>query len=199
MNRGFTLLELMLSITMIGIIILITAGAMRLGYRSVEKGDERMESVERIKSSINLMISQIQSSFPLTYEDNGEKKYRFRGERQSIEFSTNYSVWRGQKGYVTVKYMVEEEGGKSNLYASEGIVGTENVRNIKLLDASDEIHFEYFERDVTNEKGTWVSAWTDDSKLPQKVKIHVLIKGKDLSIVIPFRARPLDENIDEQS
>ena len=37
---GFTLLELLISITLLGFIVIITAGALRAGYRSTEVGTE---------------------------------------------------------------------------------------------------------------------------------------------------------------
>ena len=67
-RRGFTLLELIISITLLGIIVLVTVGAMRLGSRSVDSGEKRIASLERIKSSLNIIESQIQSEVPLTYD-----------------------------------------------------------------------------------------------------------------------------------
>src|SRR5512136_1554467 len=66
-RRGFTLLELMISITLIGIIAVIIAGAMRLGYRSVDAGERKIESLERMRVSLTLIDSQIQSEIPLTF------------------------------------------------------------------------------------------------------------------------------------
>jgi len=43
-ERGFTLLELIISIALIALITILTAGAMRLGIRSVERGETRIES-----------------------------------------------------------------------------------------------------------------------------------------------------------
>ena len=100
-DAGFTLLELTISIMLIGIIVLIIVGAMRLGMRSVEAGERRIDTFERSQSSLNIIDSQIQSFVPLTYvSEDGTNKYYFSGERESMQFSTNYSIWGGERGYV---------------------------------------------------------------------------------------------------
>ncbi len=187
-NYGFTLLELMISIVLLGIIIVIIAGAMRLGFRSVDSGEKKIESLERMRASLDIIDSQIQSQIPLTYDEEGERKYYFSGERDSLQFSTNYSIWGGQKGYVIVTYEVSSEGdGKPVLYASENIVGIEGSRVTKLLDAFDAIYFEYYYKDITAEEGNWVEQWTDSSTIPEKIKVHLVTGERDLSIIIPVR------------
>jgi general secretion pathway protein J len=64
-DEGLTLLELIISITIIGIIILIITGAMQLSFRSVESGEKKIEALERMRSSLAVIDSQIQSEIPL--------------------------------------------------------------------------------------------------------------------------------------
>jgi general secretion pathway protein J len=189
-DYGFTLLELLISIVMLGIIILIVAGAMRLGFRSVDAGEKKAESLERFRSSLNIIDSQIQSLFPITYDEEGTQKSNFTGSRESLQFSTNYSIWGVQKGYVIVSYNVSsEDTGKPVLYASENIMGMEDSRETKLLDSFDEIYFEYFYKDPTEEEGKWVEEWTDTVKLPEKIRLHLVSGQRDLSFIIPVRVR----------
>jgi general secretion pathway protein J len=190
---GFTLLELLISITMLVIIIVIIGGAMRLGSSSIAAGEKRAESIERLRNSISIMQAQIQSGFPLTVDDQGVSRYYFQGDNKSLQLSTNYSIWGGQRGYVVVSYRVERAAsGKETLYASEHIVGIEAARETKLLEAFDDIHFEYFEKGLPGEEqGRWVQEWTDDNLIPSKIRLHLLSGRKDRSVIIPIRATGL--------
>ncbi len=153
-NLGFTLLELMISIAIVGIMVSILVAVLRLGFRSVEAGEKKIESLERVRTSVNLIDAQIQSELPLKHEENGEKKYYFKGQPELLEFSTNHSIWGGETGYVVVSYrVVEEEQGKRTLWASENGVGQENKKEIKLLEFFDEMYFEYFYRIRLEQKG----------------------------------------------
>jgi prepilin-type N-terminal cleavage/methylation domain-containing protein len=195
---GFTLLELTISIALIGIIVLIITGAMRLGTRAIESGEKRIAYLERTRSSLNIIDSQIQSYIPLVYIENGEKKYYFRGDRVSLEFSTNYSIWGGQKGYVIVTYSVRPlDNGKQAIYASETVAGRRNKVETMLTNPFETIYFEYFSKDPTEEAGKWMDQWTDNTSItgtdkppvPQKIKIHFIEGAEDLALVLPVRVK----------
>jgi general secretion pathway protein J len=186
-EKGFTLLELLISMVMLGIIVVILVGALRLGFRSVDSGERKADSLERMRVSLSVIDSQIQSQTALTYKEEEAENYYFTGEKDSLEFSTNYSIWGGQKGYVVVSYSVSEEQGKAVLYAAEHIVGIEETRGTKLLDAFDNIYFEYFYKGPTDEVGNWVEEWTDSSQIPTKIKIHLVKGGKDIPLIVPVR------------
>jgi general secretion pathway protein J len=190
-KAGFTILELTISISLIGLIVLIILGALRLGYRSIESGEKKIEYLERIRSSFNIIDSQIQSFSALTYNDDmGVKKYYFIGKRGLLQFSTNYSVWGGEKGYVIATYTVTPaENGKQVLYVTEHIVGLESTREAKLFDHFDSIYFEYFFKDPMEEAGKWVEEWTEEESVPEKVKIHFIEGANDLPMIIPLRIK----------
>lgn len=189
-NKGFTILELIISITLIGIIVVILMGAMRLGLRSIESGEKKTEQLERMRSSINIIDHQIQSQFPLTYTDeDGNKSYYFQAGQDFMQFATNYSIWSGGKGYVIATYKVIPEDNKEALYVSENIIGIDEIRDTKLFDNYEKIYFEYFTRDLLTEEGKWVNEWTNEMSFPEKVKIHLIKNMNDLSMIFPIRTR----------
>lgn len=189
-DDGLTLLELIISIAIVGIIVLIIGGAMQLGFRSVESGEKKIEALERMRSSLTVIDSQLQSEIPLTYDDEGERKYYFVGDRGFLQFATNYSIWGMGQGYSIAIYAVETgENGKQVLYATENTVGIETTRTVRLFDAFDSIYFEFFYRDPTEEEGMWVEDWTDEFNFPEKIKIHLIEGMKEFSMIIPLRAR----------
>jgi len=189
-SGGFTLLELVISITIIGIIVLIIAGATRLGFRSVDAGEKKIESLERMRSSLSLINSQIQSEIPLTVDEDGSRKYYFKGNREFLQFSTNYSLTGGERGYVLAAYRIaSDDRGKKVLYLTENGIGMANGTETKLLDAFDEISFEYFYKDPTAEQGNWVQQWTDETTMPEKIRVHLVEGIKDLSLIIRMRSR----------
>jgi prepilin-type N-terminal cleavage/methylation domain-containing protein len=187
-ERGFTLLELMISFMIIGLIVVIVAASLRLSFRSVNSGEKRIDALERMRTSLNDVDGQVQSLFPLTYTDNGDRKLFFSGGRKSLKFATNYSIWSGREGYVAVRYEVQRDNaGKELLRATENIIGTEKTRETTLFQSFDSIFFEYFSRDITDSSGTWVDTWTDDNDLPEEIKIHLITGQGDFSLIIPVR------------
>jgi hypothetical protein len=54
----------------------------------------------------------------------------------------------------------------------------------------DDIYFEYFSIGAV-EGGNWTHHWTDNTKIPDKVRVHLVCRGRDFSTVIPLRAKGL--------
>lgn len=197
-SQGFTLLELTISITLIGLIVLIIGGVMSLGYRSIESGEKKTIALERIRTSFGMIDSQIQSHVPLTYEKDGEIKYYFQGERELMRFSSNYSIWGGEKGYVITTYSVRQgENGKQILYASENVAGMDTQRETIMLDNFEQIYFEYFFKDPTEEEGSWKEQWSEELLIPAKVKLHFMNGTTDLALIIPIRVQGSPEDLAE--
>ncbi len=187
-NSGFTLLELIISITLVAIIVLIVAGAASLGYRSFSSGEKKLNEIERLRASLIIIDAQIQSGVPLTLEDGGVKQYYFVGEKDSLKFSTNHSIWGGQKGYVIVSYRVEtDDQGKQRLSASEYKVGMENQKETRLLEGFKEITFDYYRQDAVDEEGEWVTQWEDEEMMPTRIRLNLLWGANSLSYIMPVR------------
>ncbi len=189
-QKGFTLLELIISITLIGIVMLIVFGAMRLGYRSIEKAERTVDFLERVRTSLNILEAQMQSQIPLTYEEDGERKIYFVGQKESVQFSTNYSIWSGQRGYVKVIYNVEQDAyGRRALYATENTISLEDTRKTMLLDGIESVSFKYFFKDPLKVEGEWRDEWTETSFLPEMVSLNILDSSRKLSLNMLVRIK----------
>jgi general secretion pathway protein J len=195
-QKGFTLLELLISIALLSVIVLIVGGAMRMGFRSTESGQKKIDSLERFRTSINIIESQLQSAFIIrrtgtTYDENFTQ---FIGDRSSMQFRSLYSLLGGARGPVEVTYVVKEDiSGKRAIFGSENlIVYTEPLREIRLIDNASDIYFEYFEKGPTDEKGHWTNEWTSKDNLPEKVRLNIDNDGRLFSLIIPLRTAMLN-------
>lgn len=185
--KGFTLLELLISITMIGLIALIVTGAVRLGSRSVDGGERRIESIERLKNSLEIIESQIMSEIPLSYDEDGNKRYYFQGDKGAVQFATTYSIWGNQRGYVLTSLRVEtDSNGKKLLKAKESPLIGGNEAETVLFEGFDDIYLEYFYKDPTEEEGRWVDEWKKEQDMPEKIKIGLIKERKDFSLILPI-------------
>jgi type II secretory pathway component PulJ len=180
-------LELLISMTLLVLIVIIAIGAMGLGSRSVAAGGKKMDAQERLRTVLSTMDAQIQSHIPLTYQEEGNKKYYFRGNGKALRFATNYSIWGGQRGYVIVDYRIDANHvGQEILYAGEQVPGLEGRRETRFMEASL-ISFEYFLKEPAEEQGKWVEMLSDGLAIPEKIRVRVTQGTKPLSLVFPVR------------
>jgi len=189
---GHTLLELIIVLSMISLIVAITGGAMSLASRSVDSGEKHIESLERFRTSLNIVDSQIQSFLPVLLQGSDpvtDKGYIFRGDPTSLLFSASHSLWNNQGGYVVVQYKVESNGdGKQSLRISEKMIGMKNENTTRLFVLYDRIYFEYFFKEPAEEKGTWVEQWTDNKVIPAMIRLNLVAGTKRLAVIILVRA-----------
>ncbi|TAN42732.1 MAG: prepilin-type N-terminal cleavage/methylation domain-containing protein [Nitrospirae bacterium] len=187
-EAGFTLLELMISFAIIALIVVAIAGSIRLAQHSMESGEKKADALERTRVSFTIINSQIQSQAPLTYVDDAKQKFYFEGDRETLQLSTNYSIWGREKGFVVVRYRVESDSrGKKTLLASEKTIGLDNSRETSLFTGFDTIFFEYFFKEPAAEQGTWIEKWTEETSVPEKIRLNLVMDRKDYSMIIPMR------------
>jgi general secretion pathway protein J len=108
-NHGFTLLELILALTIVGTVVLLALGAFRIGQRSWEKGDTVSEKNQRLRIAVERVRQQLSAA--TVYIDPGDDDVvlGFEGDGAEIRFVSQVSLIPGQeRGLVWVHYRIFE-------------------------------------------------------------------------------------------
>jgi len=136
-EKGITLLELIVALTIMALIMVLLTSTMHLSFRSIEKGEAAVESLERMRASFRLISSQVQSAIkpaeqplgqlqqnndddtfnqptPVEFgtgdelgEDEDKRLKHFVGDDEKLMFPTTVSLWSRPKGIINVTYTVE--------------------------------------------------------------------------------------------
>jgi len=190
-SRGFTLLELLISITMLAVIAGIMGWSLNMAHKTLDKGEKKIQNLERIKASFSTVESQILSLLPYQIDDEGQKKHYFAGSKEKLMFASNYSLWRGTKGNAFVAYEIKtNEKGNQYLEITEQVIGLQTRDESVLFDDCSGIHFEYYLKNAF-EEGKWVEAWPQEEKgLPSKVKINIAYNKKNIALIVSPLVQP---------
>jgi len=172
-RQGFTLIELLMAMTMLAVIIGIMGSALSSACRTSEKGEKKIDALERKKMFFSLIESQIQSAFFSATIEQGETKNRFAGAKDKVTFPSNYSLWRGTRGNCLVTYRIETAGRRKCIFhVEEELLGTGFRQEESVATHFDSIRFEYYYEEAA-EEGRWVDEWPKDAPgMPQKLQIH---------------------------
>ncbi|MEI9477238.1 MAG: prepilin-type N-terminal cleavage/methylation domain-containing protein [Deltaproteobacteria bacterium] len=215
---GFTLLELIVTFTILSLVVVMILGALRLGSASWERGEERVEKVQKKRIVFELLSQQMKSSFPYRIKSQKAEAdfLAFLGERTSLRFVSAFSIRaRKQEGLVFVIYKVEEEGasGKTLKVYEKRVLNKNFLEEtpdeeqfLTLTDGLSDLSFEYFDEGPAEGRGKhasgeWVESWDTKEKkaLPSQVKIIVTWKEKKaeseiaLPAVVSLPARVYDD------
>jgi len=102
-SSGFTLLEVIVTLTILGFILLMVSGTFRLGLSSWEKGDAIKEDYQKIRMVSQLVSRQIKSVVPYKIKtEKAEGNYlAFDGKAHSLRFVSTLPIKaRRPEGFV---------------------------------------------------------------------------------------------------
>ena len=188
-SPGFTLIEVIVTLTILGFIVVMVSGIFRLGLSSWEKGDAIKEDYQKIRMVSQLVSRQVKSLVP--YKINTEKAegnyLAFDGKAHSLRFVSALGIKaRRPEGFVYVVYQFKDEGEKKGrlvLYEQRALNRDFFEDDLKedsavtLIGGISQVRFEYF-RGADEEKSRkeeWVEEWNgkEEKELPRAVRMTV--------------------------
>lgn len=129
--KGFTLIEVLISLTILSLIMGVIMGGFRLGSRSWLKGEQRLDEQQRLRCIFTILIQDIKSCIgkrkpvpEASGKHKGSKNWPvvFYGENDKLEFVTTASGIDRQlkKGALRlVSYELSEQEDKPGLVMEE--------------------------------------------------------------------------------
>ncbi len=186
--RGFTLFELLLSMTIVAVVVALVLGVFRVGYRAWEKGDKAIDSLQRLRGISDRIHRQLTAA--VFVRPSGEESTRkgFTGTERSMRFTSDSSLVPGiPRGRVIVRYRVDEsdEGGQQLMFHELPVIVADPEDDdippdeafYRLLQGMDRISFEYLKRDGENPDAEpqWQANWDPgiDGNLPSAVRVWI--------------------------
>jgi general secretion pathway protein J len=211
---GFTLIEVVVTLTILGFILVIISGAFRLGISAWDRGESIKEEYQKIRIISQLVTRQVKSIVPYKIQTKkAEGDYlAFEGKAQSLRFVSALPVKTHQpEGFVYTIYQFKESdqnGGRLILY-EQRVLNRDLLEEepkegigIPLIEGVSRILFEYYqEEDLSkNQTEAWLEEWSAKEKkeLPKCLKMTVNFKdskGKDPSfvLILPISAFQFEE------
>ncbi|MBI5663528.1 MAG: prepilin-type N-terminal cleavage/methylation domain-containing protein [Nitrospirae bacterium] len=169
-DSGFTLLELVIAVTILPLIILIIGNGFRLGMNAWEKGEQETVWTQRFRVLSGLLSQQIKSAYPYMMEVEDEKVAVFEGTSDSVMFVTALTD-SDFGGFKWVRYSHKEgtlflkEGLLPDKELDDSIKGDEEVVDTDIK----EIKFAY----LSLEDNEWKDSWDYGKKLPGAVRVKI--------------------------
>jgi len=191
-NPGFTLVEVMVTLAILGFILLIIFGAFRLGLSAWEKGEFIKEEYQKLRIASQMISRQFKSIVPYKIKSQkAEGDYlAFEGKAHTLKFVSSFSLKAKQpEGFVWAVYEFREggnEGGHLVLYEQRALnkdfmeEPPPEELAVSLFEGIAEVRFEYYqEADAEkNQAGEWVEEWNtrEQKELPKALRMTLTPK-----------------------
>jgi len=194
-TAGFTLIEVVLAITIFALMSGVLYGAFSLGHTAVEKSEKSFNRSQRTRSVGDLLATYIRSGYPYR-ESVQEQSIFFEGERERLIFVSAYSHAMGGRGMATIAIEKEEtDNGRARFRLTEtapvriGAEGGDGGQRYSLIVQENVRDFQLAYLDAEGDTENWEERWDgkERRRLPRAVRMtFVDAEGKEVRWVFPF-------------
>ncbi len=191
-QKGFTLLEVLIAITLFGLLAVLLFGGLRLGTRVWERSGENLSGNSRVEIVQTFLRRQLSQTFPLVVlgpEDQIEPHLEFAGRPDTISFVTVLPSYLGLGGLYLTTIAVEPQRRSRlsrlvmrwrlyNLSADAELAGMSGPRyawETVLLDNIQQAEISYFGVVDSDSSAQWVDQWSDERRLPLLVRVRAVL------------------------
>ena len=186
--RGFTLLEVLVAVTVMGLILTAAFGALRMGSRSWEAGIARAAQTEERRAVASFLQRQFGQALPLTWPrqstTNRGNPLAFEGSSGQVRFIAPPPQHQGGAGLFEFALTAErsEPGGAAQLVLSYApfdpgatrFRGPGAGQRVVLVEGLKSASFAYYGAPDPKEQPAWQAQWDRDAKaLPQILRVQM--------------------------
>jgi general secretion pathway protein J len=179
--NGFTLVEVLLALTLLSMLLGLAYGGLRAATRAADKGQTVLEDSGRIRMAHQFVRKQLNQMLPLVFAVNDDESERtvFVGEPQRIRFVAPMPGYLGFGGpQVQEISLVRGKKGLDLVLTHALLQGFEEADldarpPILLMDNIDDGNFSFLGRDENGELMDWTGQWQDGNLLPEAVALDI--------------------------
>jgi general secretion pathway protein J len=198
-SQGFTLLELLIGMTLVGFILSLLFAGLNLGTRSWEAGEQRMVTSSRQAVVVDFIRRAIEQTYPLRWRVGEEDRLAFVGEAESLRFVGTVAMHDGASGnHLIALDLVDGETGRDLVMRWQlpdpGAPGFEPIEQAEpkvLIKAVQEMALAYFGAQSETEDPAWHDQWIDQKTPPALIRLQLTMENGETwpDIVAAPRAR----------
>lgn len=183
--RGFTLLELMIGLALLGLIMTLVFAGLKLTTRGWDETEATAERVNRVRQARALLLRELAAVYPYRWKNSNEMNLAFVGATNGLKFVSSTPPRAGRGGLDLVELLLSKNDQGLRLLMRRKIPATElrdfdemeKADSVILLDDLESAGFEYFGADTPSAKPYWRDKWEDRQRLPRLIRLSLRTKG----------------------
>lgn len=175
-QRGFTLLEVLVVISLLGLLLTLIGAALSGANRAMAKAERYSSRLDEVRSSENFLRSAIAQALPLAAGKPGQAQSpMFQGDTQSLSFyaplpaTLGGGVYRHQVSLAEGRLQVtlQRLQGETLQPAREPQVLLQQVKSVQIS----------YRGQSPSGAGAWLDRWPWPGRLPRAVRIDAQLAG----------------------
>ena len=189
-SRGFTLLEMLVGLTLLGVMLILIYASLNVGLRAWDTGEKRVSEAARQRVVQSFLRRELSQLFPVRWRGIAESKIAFEGAKDELKFVTMLTLGTSaregglQWGHL---YVAGDEtpGGERrqtlfikrsafNLQAKDWD-GVDEAKPIALVTGVKTFELAYYGAENDTVDPQWTSEWINPLRMPQLIRITLQV------------------------
>lgn len=205
-DTGFTLIEILIVMTLLGVMMVLLFGSLKICADSWHKGENKIAQVNKIAVVYNFFQHHLAVAKPLL---NDIKKsavqatLAFQGDKQSLQFVSSFPASAGKSGLQLFNIRLDKDDDNRDkqvikvtitpFFPKDDEDVDEHKEEVVLLKDVSELEISYFgsddglSNDISN--ASWHDEWQEKTAQPKLIKITIKLDDDTYwpEMLIPLR------------
>jgi general secretion pathway protein J len=192
---GFTLVELLIALAIVGALLVIAFGGLRVVLAASQRGEERVEVHQHLRSLATILTRAVGATYPYKgpMGENPEARLLFQGTASKLEFVTQAAPFALAAPVAFTAVVLEHVEGEGLVIKERALPNWNPFTDaaVVLRDrAVNALTFRYMDK-----SGNWQSTWEEDNSTPVAIEIAVglALDGRQTplpTLVVPLKVTP---------
>lgn len=197
--RGFTLLEMLVGLTLLGILLILVYSALNLSLRAWDAGDRQVSEASHQRIVQTFLRRELGQVFPVRWRGIAESKIAFEGGKQEIKFVTALNLGAStregglQWGHL---YLADDEKDgvrRQSLFLKREVfdllakdwAGLGAAKPTRLIEGVKEMQIAYLGNENDSADPKWLDEWNNPIRVPLAIKITLKTDlGRDVPVLV---------------
>jgi general secretion pathway protein J len=186
-ERGFTLLELIVALVLLGLLSAVLFGSIRLAGQSTDRGEAAAEAGANMRLAQEFLRTNLEAQHPLRMRKMVDWPLLFAGTRDELRYASSLPARVAGGGIWFYRLAVLSNDARSPLVlertipdlAADAFPDFTNAERSVLADDIASLRIGYFGRDpdaAPSVEPTWRDDWSDTQRLPIMIRVDVTPK-----------------------
>jgi general secretion pathway protein J len=191
-EAGFTLLELLIAMTLFGLLMTMLFGGLRFGARAWEAGEERADALAQTGVVHGFLRRQLSQTYPLVWPEEAENPQRviaFVGGPDTLQFIAPLPAHLAVGGFYLLALDVADDADGRHLVLTwqlhragmERFAFDGTAQQTVLLDGVADVAFAYYGVAEEGQDPRWQERWEEAARLPALVSVRVAFEDEGRS------------------
>jgi general secretion pathway protein J len=182
--KGFTLIEMLIAMTLLGVLVVLLFSSLKLAATSWVAGDAKVVAVNKKAVVYQFFKQHLPTIHPLAYltntqdpADNQQEQPVFTGNAQHMRFVGALPLSSARKGLQIFEIAAKSDDSSKVMVQLSPYQQTDNVQIDRevLIDHVKSFAFAYFGQTDPSAPAVWTTDWPQSEQLPSLIKVSILL------------------------